>query len=45
MFSYFDFDNHFVNMYRAGQFFARLDCNKFSLTKLNAEYLDFKDNV
>lgn len=45
MFAYFDFDNHFVNMFRTGSFFARLDFNKFSLRKLNQEFVSASESV
>ena len=45
MFAYFDFDSQFVNMYRSGQFYARTDYNKFSLVKLNDQFMNFRSNV
>lgn len=45
MFAYFDFDNHFSNMFRSGSFYARKDYNKFSITKLNAEFLSATEAV
>ena len=44
MFAYFDFDNHFVNMFRTGSFYARLDFNKFSLRKLNQEFVNMSES-
>ena len=45
MFSYFDFDNNFSNMFKTGQFYARLDYNKFSATKLNAEFVNAHEGL
>ena len=45
MFAYFDFDNHFTNMFRSGSFFARLDFNKFSLQKLNTEFVSARESL
>jgi len=45
MYTFFDFDAQFINMYRSGQFYARNDCNKFSLVKLNDQFMNFRSNV
>ena len=45
MFAFFDFDNTFCNMYRSDKFYARTDCNKFSTTKLTAEFNNYHDNI
>ena len=45
MFAYFDFDNHFCNMYRSGSFYARLDFNKFSLQKINSEFVNASESM
>ena len=44
-FTYFDFDSHFTNMFRSGSFYARLDFNKFSLRKLNAEFVTANESM
>ena len=32
-------------MFRSGSFYARLDFNKFSLRKLNAEFVNAKESM
>ena len=45
MFTYFDFDNHWVNLFRTGSFYARLDFNKFSNSKVRADYVNAAEGL
>jgi len=43
--TFFDFDNHFTNMYRSGSFFARLDFNKFCQRKLSDDFVNAAESL
>lgn len=45
MFSYFDFDNHWTNMFRTGSFYSRLDFNKFSGRKARSDFVNAAEGL